>query len=85
MPARPNTVHTTIIELQDAITLNLPNLDHGKLYSLQQLAGAVYWHSLPIGTRKGLGQPFKALAIGGGLPVRWDHRKSNNTNVYQLK
>ena len=37
------------------------------------------------GHRTQLGIQFKALALGGELPVRWVDRKKDNSQLYELK
>ena len=75
----------TITDVLNALQANRPNLLPGTLYTLQDLVGNAVWHSMPTGTRKHLGQEFKSLTKGGGLPVKWVDWKSDNSNVYQLK
>jgi Domain of unknown function (DUF1413) len=83
MPSATNRI--TITDLLDALQANLPNLQPGTDYLLGDLVGAEFWYSMSTGTRKHLGVEFKALVQGGDQPVRWIRRKSNNSQVYQLK
>ena len=83
MPVTKKTI--TIADVLDAVNTNLPNLQHGQSYTLQQLVGDALWLSTPEGHRKRLGTEFKALAVQGGLPVSWVDRTNSNKALYELK
>ena len=75
----------TITDLLDAVNSTLPNLPDGKSYTLEELVGEQYWSTIPKGRRTSLGQAFKALAIGGSLPVSYVGTTSSNKSLYELK
>ena len=83
MPSVASSI--TITDVLDALQANLPNLVTGKEYLLEDLVGTPFWNSMPIGARKSRGVDFKALALGGGQPVKWLKCKTNNSNVYLVK
>ena len=83
MPSVTSSI--TITDVLNALHANLPNLVTGKEYLLEDLVGTAFWNSMPIGARKSLGQPFKALAQKGGQPVEWLKCQTNNSNVYLVK
>ena len=80
---RESTV--TISDILDAVNANLPHLQDGQSYTLQQLVGDALWLSTPEGQRKRLGAEFKPLAVQGDLPVSWADRNLSNKQLYQLK
>jgi hypothetical protein len=75
----------TITDLLEAVNSTLPNLVHGQSYLLEQLVGEQYWSTIPKGPRISIGQAFKALAIGGSLPVNYVGTTSSNKSLYELK
>ncbi len=85
MQNRPNVTPTPIDNLVDAVNSNLPALAHGESYTLEQLVGEDYWDTIPKGRKTSLGQAFKALAIGGTLPVVYVGFTSSNKSLYELK
>ena len=74
----------TISDIVNALQSNLPNLEQGKPYTLQELVGDSLWNSIPTGNRKQLGHEFKELAESGGHAVKWRGRRSDNCQVYEL-
>jgi hypothetical protein len=85
MQNRPNVTPTPIDNLVDAVNSNLPTLAHGESYKLEQLVGEDYWNRMSKGRKTSLGQAFKALAIGGTLPVSFVRSNSSNKSLYELK
>ncbi len=75
----------TLTDIENAVTLNLPNLASGKSYTLEQLVGSTFWNSIPKPARPNLGQEFRAKADRGNLPVSWVDRNSSNKALYESK
>ena len=73
-----------ITDTLDAVRANWSHLEHNRLYTLKQLVGKERWLATPPSHRKQLGVEFKALAPGV-LPLRWVDRRSDNSQVYQLR
>ena len=84
MPTTNTTMNITITGILNAVNTNLPNLQSGQSYTLQQLVGDELWHSIHEGHRKRLGTQFKALVRKGGLPVSWAGRNLSNKQLYEL-
>jgi hypothetical protein len=85
MQNRTNTTNITIDDVVDTVNSTLPNLPDEKSYTLEGLVGEQYWSTIPKGSRISLGQAFKALAIGGMLPVSYVDSTSSNKSLYELK
>lgn len=79
-----NSPLINITDVVDAVNVNLPNLEHNKSYTLQQLVGKERWLSTHASSRKQLGIQFKALALSEVLPVHWAGSRPNHSQVYQL-
>jgi hypothetical protein len=76
---------TTIDDVVEAMHANWGNLEHGQPYTLEQLVGTECWQATPAGHRKQLGHEFKALVDSGDQPVLWVDRRSDNSQVYQMR
>jgi hypothetical protein len=85
MQNRTNTTSITIDDVVDAVNSTLPNLPDEKSYTLEELVGEQYWSTIPKGPRISLGQAFKALAVGGMLPVSYTGSTSSNKSLYEHK
>jgi hypothetical protein len=85
MQNRTHTTNITIDDVVDTVNSTFPNLPDGKSYTLEELVGEQYWSTIPKGPRISIGQAFKALAIGGSLPVSYVGTTSSNKSLYELK
>jgi hypothetical protein len=85
MTATNSSPLINIDDVVEAMHANWSHLLHDQEYKLEHLVGKERWLATPVGHRKQLGVPFKALARQGELPVSWVRSKDDNNNVYVLK
>ena len=74
-----------VSDVVNAFIANLPNLQRGQVYTLEQLVGSKFWHSIPKGQVNKLGAEFKREVKLGWVAVDWVGRGSDNIQQYQLK
>ena len=74
----------TIDDVINAINANLPHLEFGEEYTLENLTGSEFWSHLSKGERTGLGIEFKAHAKATGVPVLWVGSTPTHKQLYQL-
>tara|TARA_R110000823_G_C15947080_1_gene501121 strand:+ start:4398 stop:4655 length:258 start_codon:yes stop_codon:yes gene_type:complete len=75
----------TLSDIEAQVQKNLPSIQPGKNYTLEELVGKKFWQAIPQSHRKELGHEYRAKERTGQLPVFCTGKTSCNKRLYQKR